>query len=91
MVHVLIRGPSYRDLNFEAREKVREQLRLRLESHKIRFLEYGWIWDEEDRCLLLVGTYEREKDALYWIQALESMGFEVIIRTSLPGEEAWNP
>jgi hypothetical protein len=90
MVYVLIQGPSYRDLDFEAREKVREDLRLRLESHGIRFVEYGWVWDEEDRCLLLVGEYEREEDARYWIQAIESMGFEVILRTSLPGDEAQN-
>ena len=89
MVYVLIQGPSYRDLDFEEREKVREDMRLGLESHGIRFVEYGWVWDENDRCLLLVGTYEREEDARYWIQALESMGFEVILRTSLPGDEAW--
>jgi predicted mannosyl-3-phosphoglycerate phosphatase (HAD superfamily) len=84
MVHVLVQGPSYRGLDFEAREKVREGLRLRLESHGIRFVEYGWVWDEQDRCLLVVGTYEREQDARYWIQALRSMGFEVILRASLP-------
>jgi hypothetical protein len=85
MVYVLIQGPSYRDLDFEERERVREKMRLRLESRGIRFVEYGWVWDEDDRCLLLVGTYEREEDARYWIQALESMGFEVMLRTSLPG------
>lgn len=90
MVYVLIQGPSYRNLDFEAREKVREDLRLRLESQGIRFAEYGWVWDEGDRCLLLVGTYEREEDAHYWIKALESMGFEVIVRSSLPGDEAQN-
>ncbi|MEW6668699.1 MAG: hypothetical protein AB1512_26100 [Thermodesulfobacteriota bacterium] len=90
MVYVLIQGPSYRDLDFEAREKVREDLRLRLESQGVRFVEYGWVWDEEDRCLLLVGTYEREEDASYWIQALETMGFKVVVRKSLPGEEARN-
>jgi hypothetical protein len=90
MLNVLIQGPSYRDLDFEAREKVRTALRVRLESHGIRFVEYGWVWDEEDRCLLLVGTYEREEDAHYWIQALESMGFEVIMRKNLPGDEDRN-
>ena len=90
MVYVLIQGPSYRNLDFEAREKLREELRLRLESHGIRFVEYGWVWDEDDRCLLLVGTYELEEDARYWVQALESMGFEVIVRSSLPGDEAQN-
>jgi hypothetical protein len=87
MLYVLLQGPSYRDLDFEAREKVREELRLRLESQGVRFVEYGWVWDEDDRCLLLVGTYEREEDARYWIQALRSMGFEVITRPSLPGDE----
>jgi hypothetical protein len=91
MVYVLIQGPSYRDLDFEERERVRDQMRLRLESHGIRFVEYGWVWDEDDRCLLLVGTYEQESDARYWIQALESMGFEVVMRASLPGDEMQSP
>jgi hypothetical protein len=90
MVYVLIQGPSYRGLEFEAREKVRENLRLRLESQGVRFVEYGWVWDEEERCLLLAGTYDREEDARYWIQALRTMGFEVILRTGLPGDEARN-
>jgi len=87
MHYVLIQGPSYRDLSFEAREQVRETLRQDLEAHGIRFLQYDWVWDEEDRCLLLVGQYEKAEDARYWIGALESMGFKVFIRTQLPGEE----
>ena len=54
MHYVLIQGPSYRDLNCEAREQVREKLREDLEARAIRFLQYDWVWDEEDRCLLLV-------------------------------------
>lgn len=87
MHYVLIQGPSYRDLNFEARELVREKLRENLEAHGVRFLQYEWVWDEEDRCLLLVGQYEKAEDARYWIDALESMGFTVFVRTQLPGEE----
>jgi hypothetical protein len=87
MHYVLIQGPSYRDLSFEAREQVRETLRQDLEAHGIRFLQYDWVWDEEDRCLLLVGQYEKSEDARYWIDALESMGFRVFVRTQLPGEE----
>jgi ketosteroid isomerase-like protein len=87
MHYVLIQGPSYRDLNFEAREEVREKLRENLEAQGIRFLQYDWVWDEEDRCLLLVGQYEKAEDARYWIDALESMGFTVFVRTQLPGEE----
>jgi len=88
MVHyVLIQGPSYRDLDFEAREQVRENLRENLEAHGVRFLQYDWVWDEEDRCLLLVGQYEKAEDARYWVGALESMGFTVLLRTHLPGEE----
>jgi acetyltransferase len=45
------------------------------------------VWDEEDRCLLLVGQYKKAEDARYWIDALESMGFTVFLRTHLPGEE----
>ena len=87
MHYVLIQGPSYRDLDFEAREQVREKLRENLDVHGIRFLQYDWVWDEEDRCLLLVGQYEKAEDARYWIEALKSMGFRVFIRTELPGEE----
>jgi ribosomal protein S18 acetylase RimI-like enzyme len=85
--YVLIQGPSYRELAFEAREQVREKLRENLEGHGVRFLQYDWVWDEEDRCLLLVGQYEKAEDARYWIDALESMGFTVLIRTQLPGDE----
>ena len=87
MYYVLIRGPSYRNLDFEAREQVREGLRRRLEKHGIRFLEYGWVWDEQDRCLLQAGQYGRMDDAYWWIRALESMGFKICIRTQLPGDE----
>jgi ketosteroid isomerase-like protein len=85
--YVLIQGPSYRDLAFEAREQVRERLRENLEAQGVRFLQYDWVWDEEDRCLLLVGQYDKAEDARYWIGALESMGFTVFIRTQLPGDE----
>ena len=87
MYYVLIRGSAYGNLRFEAREEIREDLRKRLEAQGIRFLEYHWIWDEEDRCLLLVGQYEQMANASLWIQALESMEFTVCIKTSLPGEE----
>ena len=88
MYYVLIQGPSYRNLAFEAREQVRKSLRLKLENHGIRFLEYAWVWDEQDRCLLKVGQYGHLDDAYWWIKALESMGFEICIRTHLPGDEA---
>ena len=86
MVYVLIRGPSYRNLDFEAREAVREGLRTQLETHGIRFLQYDWVWDEADHCLLLVGTYACRDDARWWMRALQSMGFDLCIRTHLPGE-----
>lgn len=85
--YVLIRGPSYSALGFEAREEIRVGIRERLEAGGIRFLEYPWVWDEEDRCLLLVGRYENKEDTVWWIKALESMGFEICIRTSLPGTD----
>ncbi len=86
MYYALIRGPAYGNLPFEAREKIRKELRERLEAQGIRFLEYHWVWDEEDRCLLLAGQYEDMENATWWIQALESMGFTVCIKTQLPGE-----
>ncbi len=86
MYYVLIQGPSYGDLDFEAREQIRETLRLKLESNGIRFVEYNWVWDEQDRCLLLVGEYQQLDDASFFIEALESMGFEICIRTHLPGD-----
>jgi hypothetical protein len=86
MNYVCIRWKSYKDVDFDERENIREELRLALESHGIRFLEYSWIWDENDRCLLMVGSYKRIEDARQWIRVLESMGFEIIVRASLPGE-----
>jgi len=84
--HVLIVGPSYRGLAFNEREQVRENLRTRLEEQGIRFVEYCWVWDEQDQCLLLVGTYENLEQATYWMEALRSMGFDLCLRTHLPGE-----
>jgi hypothetical protein len=91
MIHyLLIQGPSYLDLSFEAREQAREQMRQRLEEKGVRFVQYDWVWDEDDRCLLLAGQYTNPEDARYWIGALESMGFTVLIRNQLPGDETRN-
>lgn len=88
MIYVLIKGPLYGSLDFAARERIRENLTEELACHGVRFLEYNWVWDEESRCLLLVGKYDRMEDAYWWIRALESMGFELCVRTSLPGDES---
>jgi hypothetical protein len=85
MIYLLVKGSSYRNLDFEARDQLREDLRKKLEAQGIRFLEYNWIWDEQDRCLLLVGKYGHMDEAYWWIRALESMGFEICTRTALPG------
>ena len=85
MVYVCIRWASYKSRDFDKREQIREDLRLKLESHGIRFLEYCWVWDENDQCLLVAGTYDRMEDARQWIRSLESMGFETTVQTSLPG------
>jgi hypothetical protein len=90
MYYVLIKGESYIGLDFDAREEIREGIRKRLEENSIRFLQYDWVWDEDDQCLLMVGQYERLDDASLWIEALESMGFEILIRTGLPGDGAPN-
>jgi len=87
MHYLLIQGPSYRGLGFEAREEIREDLRRRLEGCGIRFMQYDWVWDEEDRCLLLAGQYESIEDGRHWIKALQSLGFTVLARTDLPGDE----
>ena len=84
MVYVCIRWASYKDRDFDKREQIREGLRLKLTSHGIRFLEYCWVWDENDQCLLVVGTYDRMEDARQWIGSLESMGFDITVRASLP-------
>jgi hypothetical protein len=88
MYFPLIKGPTCRNLDFEEREKVRENLINRLEAHGIRFVQYNWVWDEQDRCLLLAGEYRHLDDAYWWIKALKSMGFEICIRTHLPGDES---
>ena len=87
MYYVLIRGPSYKGLDFEAREDIRDGLRQTLEANGLRYVQYNWVWDEEDRCLLEVGKYENKNDAFLLIEALESIGFEICIRTSLPGDK----
>ncbi|MBW1681611.1 MAG: hypothetical protein JRF59_13320 [Deltaproteobacteria bacterium] len=87
MYYVLIQGPSYRGLDFDSRERVREDLRLKLESNGVRYVEYCWVWDEKDRCQLLVGRYHRLEDARWWMAALRSFGFELSIRTELPGSD----
>ncbi len=86
-MYVCVCGGSYGDLDFDDREHLREQLRLKIESNGIRFLEYCWVWDEMDRCLLVTGTYEQMDDAKQWIESLERMGFHVILRNELPGTE----
>jgi hypothetical protein len=87
MYYVLIRGSSYKGLDFEEREEVRKVLRQSLEAHGLRYVQYNWVWDEDDRCLLEAGKYENKEDASLLIKALESMGFEICIRTHLPGDE----
>ena len=91
MNYVCIRWKSYEGLDFDERETVREELSAKLENLGVRFLEYCWVWDEDDRCLLVAGTYERTEDARQWINTLESMGFDMVVRTSLPGEDPEKP
>ena len=90
MVYLLIKGPSYRGLDFDAREKVREGLRKQLETHGIRFVEYGWVWDEEDRCLLVVGQYAHPDDASLATCAARRNGSVGSLNLScLKDKEAW--
>jgi len=84
--YLLISGPSYKGMSFGQREAVREGIRTRLEEQGVRFIEYCWVWDDADRCLLLVGTYDSLEQATQWIKALESMGFDLCTRTHLPGD-----
>lgn len=86
-IYILIRGPSYGSLDFADREEIRVAIREKLELHGIRFPEYTWVWDEDNRCLLLVGEYENEEDTNQCIKKYESIGFKTCLRTSLPGDE----
>jgi len=86
MHHLLIKGGSYRGLDFDERERVRDDLRMRLEARGIRFVEYPWVWDEDDQCLLLAGSYEDLEDACWWTKALKSAGFDTCILATIPGE-----
>jgi hypothetical protein len=85
--YALIYGPSYGTLDFVDREEIRTAIREKLELNGIRFLEYTWVWGEDDHCLLLVGDYESEKEAIKCVEKYELMGFNTCIRTSLPGAE----
>ena len=91
MNFLLIKGPLYGNLAFEAREQIREKIRIKMEDHGLRYVEYDWVWDEDDRCLLVVGKYENMDDAGYLIKALENMGFKTCVRTQLPGDERARP
>ncbi|HKI50089.1 MAG TPA: hypothetical protein VKA69_12225 [Desulfobacteria bacterium] len=91
MNYVCIRWKSYKTLDFDERETVRADLRRQLEDQGVRLQEYCWVWDENDQCLLVTGTYERLKDAEQWITSLESLGFEIEIQTGLPGENPEAP
>ena len=86
MYHILVKGASYKGLDFNERESIRERLRNRLEAQGIRFVEYPWVWDEDDQCLLLAGSYEKLEDAYWWIEALKSAGLDICTRTRLPGD-----
>lgn len=86
MYYILIKGASYEGLDFDQREKIREALRERLEAQGIRFVEYPWVWDENDQCMLLAGSYDKLEDAHWWVEALRSAGFEICARTTLPGD-----
>ncbi len=83
--YVLIRGPSYGSLDFDDREEIRTAIREKLEFNGIRFLEYTWVWGEDDRCLLLIGEYKNEQEVNQCVERFESIGFKTCIRTSLPG------
>ena len=74
-------------MNFDAREQVREDIRKRLEDHGLRYVEYIWVWDEQDQCLLVAGIYEKMDDARYLVKVLADFGFETCFRTQLPGDE----
>ena len=91
MIYVCISVGSYKGLDFDKRETLREGLRQRIESLGIRFVEYCWVWDEMDQCLLVTGKYDDISNASQWIATLESMGFEIILRSSLPGGETEVP
>ena len=86
MYYVVIRGSSYRGLDFNEREMVRERLVETLAAGRIRFVQYDWIWGEDDCCLLVAGSYDRLEDARCWINAMKGLDLETSIMTSLPGD-----
>ncbi|MEF2144907.1 MAG: hypothetical protein V3573_05635 [Desulfovibrionaceae bacterium] len=53
---VLACGDSIGDKPFEDRDQARERLRAEVEAAGIVLPEYIWVWDDEDRALLVITT-----------------------------------
>ena len=53
MFYLLIEGGQCGPLEFEERDSMQAALRERLEHNGDLLVQYDWLWDEDDRCLLL--------------------------------------
>ena len=82
--YILICGDSFKGLNFEQREQVRNRLRTRLLNKGIRLIEYVWIYDNTERAQLLFYECEHLKEARYWIRFLIKNGFNIRITDKIP-------
>lgn len=84
MGYLLLLGPSLKNKNFEQREEIREEIRLKLEALGIVLQEYVWIWDKKDQLRLLIGEYKDTKDCFYLQKYLQKNGLKTEFSNKLP-------
>lgn len=81
---VVVVGEPLDPEDFASRDRVREELRLRVLSLGIRLAEHVWIWDETGRAQLVVATYAEHERALRLAQAIRGKGLSVRVVRARP-------
>ncbi len=85
MYHVLACGESFQGLEFEERDRAREDLRLKVARQAgISFVLHYWIWDETERAQLWIDSKADREEAEKIRDYLQRHGIQARITTSLP-------